>query len=201
MAKTIRCLSNLLQLDGVDVKERTNNLYDLVKTEGSEWLESHLVDFIYYQKQRVEKKEITETTINNYIKPLKTFCDMNNFLGINWKHIRKGVPKGRKSAIDRIPEITEIKKLLNAPDIRLKPIVLTMLSSGVRLGVWEELKWKHITPIYNEENKVLLLPKFWFIPVTRKNIIVSLRRRPIIPYYHGCNFGNHMVKKYQVKVG
>lgn len=33
---------------------------------------------------------------------------MNNVL-INWKFIRKGVPKGRKSAIDRIPESTEIK--------------------------------------------------------------------------------------------
>jgi hypothetical protein len=71
---------------------------------------------------------------------------MNNIL-INWKYIRKGVPKGRKSAIDRIPESTEIKKLLHASDIRLKPIVYFMLSSGIRVGAWQELRWKNVTPL------------------------------------------------------
>jgi hypothetical protein len=135
----------------------------LIKKEGVEWLESHLVDFIYFQKQRVQNKEITDTTINNYVKPLKTFCDMNNILGINWKYIRKGIPKGRKSAIDRIPEMSEIKKLLNASDIRLKPIVLTMLTSGIRLIAWNELHWKHITPLYNEK-KVLVAAKILVYP-------------------------------------
>ena len=46
-----------LQLEGQTVKERTNNLYDLIKTEGIDWLESHIIDFIYFQKQRVITKE------------------------------------------------------------------------------------------------------------------------------------------------
>ena len=139
-----------LQLEGQDIKEIFNKLYEFIQTEGSEWLESHLIDFIHFQKLRVQNKEITDTTINNYIKPLKTFCDMNNILLINWKYIRKGVPRGKKSAIDRIPESTEIKKLLNASDIRLKPIVYVMLSSGIRLGAWEKLRWKHVIPIASE---------------------------------------------------
>ena len=69
-----------LQLEGQDIKERSNKLYEFIQTEGSEWLESHLIDFIHFQKLRVQNKEITDTTINNYIKPLKTFCDMNNIL-------------------------------------------------------------------------------------------------------------------------
>lgn len=121
-----------LQLDGQDVKGRCNTLYDLIQKEGIDWLESHIVDFIYFQKQRVLSKEITETTINNYIKPLKTFCDMNNII-LNSKYIRKGVPKGRKSAIDRIPEFSEVKKLLHVSDIRLKPIISVMVSSGIRV--------------------------------------------------------------------
>jgi hypothetical protein len=152
-----------LQLDGHDVKERSNNLYDLIKTEGIDWLESHIIDFIYFQKQRVLNKEITETTINNYVKPLKTFCDMNNII-LNWKYIRKGVPKGRKSALDRIPEVSEVKKLLHASDIRLKPIISVMLSSGIRVGAWDELKWKHVTPIKDEKNENIIAAKLVVYP-------------------------------------
>ena len=151
-----------LQLEGKDVKERTNTLYDLIQDEGTMLLESHVIDFISFQKQRVINKEITDTTINNYIKPLKTFCDMNNIL-INWKYIRKGVPKGRKSAIDRIPESTEIKKLLHASDIRLKPIVYVMLSSGIRLGAWQELRWKNVTPL-KDKNGNLIAAKLLVYP-------------------------------------
>jgi len=152
-----------LQLDGQDVKDRCNTLYDLIQKEGIDWLESHIVDFIYFQKQRVLSKEITETTINNYIKPLKTFCDMNNII-LNWKYIRKGVPKGRKSAIDRIPEFSEVKKLLHASDIRLKPIISVMLSSGIRVGAWDELKWKHITPIKGEKGDNIIAAKLLVYP-------------------------------------
>ena len=152
-----------LQLEGQTVKERTNNLYDLIKREGIDWLESYIIDFIYFQKQRVINKEITETTINNYIKPLKTFCDMNNIL-LNWKYIRKGVPKGRKSAIDRIPEFSEIKKLLHASDIRLKPIISVMLSSGIRVGAWQELKWRHVTPIKDEKSENIVAAKLLVYP-------------------------------------
>ena len=152
-----------LQLEGQNVKERTNNLYDLIKTEGTDWLESHIIDFTYFQKQRVLSKEITETTINNYIKRLKTFCDMNNIL-LNWKYIRKGVPKGRKSALDRIPEFSEIKKLLHASDIRLKPLISVMLSSGIRVGAWDELKWKHVTPIKDEKVDNVIAAKIVIYP-------------------------------------
>ena len=49
-----------LQLEGQNVKERTNKLYDLIQLEGPEWLQSHLIDFIYFQKQRVLNKEIRD---------------------------------------------------------------------------------------------------------------------------------------------
>jgi hypothetical protein len=44
--------------------------------------------------------------------------------------------------------------LLEYPDRRIKPIVYTMISSGIRLGVWDYLKWKHIVPI-KDENEVV----------------------------------------------
>ena len=33
------------------------------------------------------------------------------------------------------------------PDRRIKAIVCTMASSGIRLGAWDDLKWKHIQPL------------------------------------------------------
>jgi hypothetical protein len=44
------------------------------------------------------------------------------------------MPKGRKYANDRAPTIEEIRKMLDYPDRRIKPIVITMTSSTICLG-------------------------------------------------------------------
>jgi hypothetical protein len=36
------------------------------------------------------------------------------------------------------------------PDRRIKAIVLTMASGGLRLGVWDYLKWGNVIPIVND---------------------------------------------------
>ena len=30
-----------------------------------------------------------------------------------------------------------------------------MISSGIRIGAWEYLKWKHVIPLYNEKNEII----------------------------------------------
>jgi hypothetical protein len=98
------------------------------------------------QKERVEKKELSAATISNYYKPIKLFCEMND-ITLNWKKITRGLPKGRTRSTDRIPTLEEIIQLLKSQDRRLKPAILTMLSSGIRLGSWDYLRWGDITPI------------------------------------------------------
>jgi hypothetical protein len=93
-------------------------------------LESHLIRFINFQKGRIENKEISEGTLCNYIKAVRLFFSMNDIV-INWKRISKGIPPERDQADDRIPTLDEINKLLEHPDRRIRPIVQTMLSSGM----------------------------------------------------------------------
>jgi integrase len=104
-------------------------------------------------KERVQRKEITAATAINYVKTIKLFCEMNDIL-LPWKRITRGLPKARRYADDRAPTIEEVRKIIEYPDRRIKAIVLTMVSSGIRLGAWDHLKWKHIIPT-EREGKVI----------------------------------------------
>ena len=79
-----------------------------------------------------------------------------NDLAVGWKKIARGLPAGRKSAAnDRAPTLEEIQKLVEYPDRRLRSIIYTMVSSGIRIGAWDFLLWKHVTPIHNEQGEVI----------------------------------------------
>jgi len=70
----------------------------------------------------VQRKEISETTIPNYYKAAKLFCEVN-YLLLNWKKISRMLPKRRNAANDTAPTIEELQKLIEYPDQRIKPII------------------------------------------------------------------------------
>ena len=76
-----------------------------------------------------------------------------NDIDIKWKKITLGLPKEKKYADDRAPTVEEIQKLLEYPDRRIKVIILTMISCGMRLGAWNDLKYKHIQPIIRKDKE------------------------------------------------
>lgn len=134
--------------------DKCTKLYEISKND-SNLLQSYLIRFINSQKSRIENKEIAEGTLRNYIKAIKLFFSMNDII-INWKKLSKGIPQVYTKQ-DRIPTLDEIKKLLDHPDRRIKPIVLTMLGAEIRVGSWEHLKWKHVIPI--KRNNVIVAAK------------------------------------------
>lgn len=105
--------------------------------------------FLQEQKTRAEAGEINASTISIYVKPIKLFCEMNDVM-VNWKKLSRKLPPGRHYANDRAPTKAEIKTLLEYPDRRIAPAILTMVSSGIRIGGWETLCWGDIEPLTKE---------------------------------------------------
>ena len=64
------------------------------------------------------------------------------------------MPRGRRYANDRAPTLEELRKLTKYPDRRIKPIVYTMVSSGIRLGAFDYLRGGDITPITKQDKIV-----------------------------------------------
>jgi integrase len=107
-----------------------------------------------FQHERVRQGKISEATIPNYYKAVKLFCEMNDLV-LNWKKITRGMPRVRQAANDRAPTIDEIQKLVEYPDRRIKPIVYIMASSGIRIGAWDYLRWKHVIPMTNNSGEII----------------------------------------------
>ena len=136
------------------IQDRCKEFADKSRTQSnSKYAINSVIRFLQMNKDRVQRKEITGATARNYVKTIKLFCEMNDIL-LPWKRITKGLPKARKYAGDRAPTIEEIRKIVEYPDRRIKAIVYTMSSSGIRLGAWDLLRWEHVTPIKRNKNVV-----------------------------------------------
>jgi hypothetical protein len=111
-----------------------------------EWAQNGLKYFIRDKKKRAENGELSNSTIRNFYKPVKLFCRVHD-IALSWDKIIMTLPETRGFANDRAPTHEEIGKIIKYPDRRIKPLVLVTSSSGIRIGAWEYLKWKHIEPI------------------------------------------------------
>jgi hypothetical protein len=127
------------------MQERCSSFTKKAKDQPSSVINS-VIKYLLMNKERVEKKEITAATLRNNVKVVKLFCEMNDIL-LPWKRITRGLHKARRYADDRAPTLEEIRIIMEYPDRRIKAIVSTKISSGIRLGAWNYLKWKHISPI------------------------------------------------------
>lgn len=143
---------DFLKLEG-NLNTKALYLYNKAKSD-TQWLQDNFMQFIEYQKERVANGKIAANTISNYYKATKLFCEMNNII-INWKLISKGIPSGKKAANDRSPTIEEVQKVIEYPDRRIKAIVYVMISSGIRLGEWDSLKWKHVIRMKDKDGNLV----------------------------------------------
>ena len=132
--------------EGLNVEEKSAKFSTFARSNSQEDVEDMLIRFVLFQKDRIVKKEITPGTLRNYVKAIKLFCRMNR-INISWDIISRSLPKVKQYANDRVPTVEEIMKLIEYPDRRIKFIVLLSLSTGIRVGAWDYIRWKHVAPI------------------------------------------------------
>jgi integrase len=137
------------------------NIFAQKASSNSRWAFSKILEFLQFQKERVENQEISPATLRNFVKAIKLFCEMAE-IEISWKKITRGLPRTKRYADDRAPTLEEIQKIVEYPDRRIKAIVYTMASSGIRLGAWEYLRWGHIQPV--RENEKIVAAKIIVYP-------------------------------------
>jgi hypothetical protein len=82
------------------------------------------------KREQIDRKDTAIGTVRNYVKGIKLFCDMAD-LQIPWAKITRGLPRAKRFADDRDPTLQEIRKIVEYPDRRIKPIVCTMVSTGI----------------------------------------------------------------------
>jgi integrase len=159
--KRLKLFFDFITLQGKDIEEQGLAFLDQAKREGSSWVAQNVMEYLNHHKERVLRNEIAPGTLKNMYRPIKTFCDTYPEVSdsIPWKRILKAMPKVKLYSNDRAPTIEEIRKLVEFPDRRIKPIVYVMCSSGIRVGAWDYLKWRHVTPQYNQKTGELIAAK------------------------------------------
>jgi integrase len=119
---------------------------ELAKTNPTT-VEKMIVDFVLREKQRAEQRAIANSTINNTLKPIKLLLEMNDAAGLNWKKIKRLLPISRRFALDRIPTLDELHKIVDHSDVRGKALTLVLCSSGIREGAIENLAVRNLKPV------------------------------------------------------
>ena len=62
-----------------NIEDRCNIFGQKCKAD-SRWLANNMIRYLHIHRKRVERREISASTLKNYIKPIKLFCKQWKFL-------------------------------------------------------------------------------------------------------------------------
>ena len=117
-------------------------------TKNPKAVQHMMIDYIENRKSKV-----SGSTLNQSKAALKHFFEMNDVDdGINWSKISKMIPRSKRTGSDRAPTTEEIRYMMDSADIRIKCVILTCASSGIRVGAFEGMVWGDVYPISNDDD-------------------------------------------------
>jgi integrase len=108
--------------------------------------EKKIISLLSQDRLKIERGEITAGTVNNWLKAVRLFLEMNDVV-LNWKKIRRMLPTIRRYALDRVPTLEELREIVDAADIRGKALTLVLVSSGIREGAVPSLRVSHYSKL------------------------------------------------------
>jgi hypothetical protein len=93
------------------------------------------------------RETIIYNTRHTYMSAILRFYEIND-ITLRRKRIAKFLgQESTRNTKDRAYTFEEIRKMLEHADIRSRPLVLLLLSSGMRIGAVSELRLRHLTKI------------------------------------------------------
>ena len=129
-------LSTFLKFCDFDKYDQLLEIPDSEKAEA-------IKEFVIYLDT---ERHLSSSTINNYFFPIKLFYEVNNVL-LNWKQLARNKPGRRRVVDDRLYTDMEIKKFLDFANPRERVVILTLLSTGMRIGGLASITLKDMTLI------------------------------------------------------
>jgi hypothetical protein len=157
--KRLQIFFEFLGLEGDDIEQQGQAFLEQVK-QNPQRAQDNIMMYMDSLKKRVKQNTTNERksdaisagTVRNYIQAIKSFYEAHDLPPtINWRRISKA----RRVSNDRAPTIEEVRKAIQANDRRVKPIILVMCSSGIRVGAWDYLRWKHVIPLKNDKGDII----------------------------------------------
>ena len=97
--------------------------------KGKKQIEAKILEYIAHLK----KEGASYHTISISISPIKSFYALNDVI-INTRKIGKFMPEYKKTRADKPYTHSQIEKLLEISDERMRCVILILASSGIRSG-------------------------------------------------------------------
>jgi hypothetical protein len=147
-ANRIQMFFDFHRIPGNTLDERGRNFLKKGR-KNPQWATMLIMQYLVHHRERVQAGKISAGTLKQYWQAIRKFTDafMELRTAIDWKRIIQSMPDAENYSNDRILTLDELRKLIEHHDRRVKPLICTMCSSGMRVGSWEFLQLKHITPI------------------------------------------------------
>jgi len=141
-------------------EERAQQFVELARKDQEKTIQIILA-YVRHLRSRTKLAKNNEnylnpSTIPNRIKPIKKLLEMNG-LGLGWKRIHSSFPELNNIHQGRGYTREEIKTILeHSNDVGLDFVILAASSGGLRIGVWENVTWDDVKPVYQIKDKFTL---------------------------------------------
>ncbi len=120
--------------------------YEILVATDKTQLQTHLENYVMFLKRKHEKGDFRARSFTAYLAAIEAFFIQND-VDLNFKKVRKWIPKYEKLTGEEPYNDTDIKKMLSIANIRWKAIIHFFASTGARPEAVFELKRKHLESI------------------------------------------------------